>query len=73
MSVGGKMIHLEPINSNISLALHWEVILKMSAITCTFAMWLTFGGPLSAVHLVYTFEITLGCRRKHLEDFSPNG
>ena len=32
-----------------------------------------FGGPPSAVHLVYASEISLGYRMKHLEYFSPNG
>ena len=73
MIVGGKMAYLEPKKSNIQLACHWEVILKICKITCSLAMMLTFGGPLSAVHLVYTFEIAVGHRRKHVEDFSPNG
>ena len=45
----------------------------MCTINSILAIRLTFGGPLSAVQLVYTFEITLGYRKKHVEDFSPNG
>ena len=32
-----------------------------------------FEAPPSVVHLVYNGEITLACRVKHLEPFSPNG
>ena len=60
MCVGGEMVHLEPINSNIQLAFHWEVILKIFVTTCTLAIRLTFGGPQCSVHLVYSSEITSG-------------
>ena len=30
MSVGGKMVHLDPMYSNRWLAFHWEVILKIN-------------------------------------------
>ena len=58
MSVGGEMVYLEPINSNILLAFHWETILNICTTTCTLALRLTYGGPQCSVHHVYSSEVT---------------
>ena len=76
-----KTKYLDRMDAKIWLVFQFEVIFKFVRNDyngyCTLPMvpnWTSyFEAPPSVVHLVYNGEITLACRVKHLEPFSPNG
>ena len=72
---------MDQMDAKIWLVFHWKGFFKSLYRHHIIYLYFTYGvaqcshfeGPPSAVHLVYTSEISLGYRMKHLKYFSPNG